>query len=49
MQSETKLDIVSKHWCELEVDTNKHEHLNLVFANHKEEDEIYFLTSIEID
>jgi hypothetical protein len=25
---------VSKHWCKLEVDTNNHEDLNLVFANH---------------
>jgi hypothetical protein len=39
---------VSKHWCQLEIDTNKHEDLNLVFANHREEDEIYPLTTIEI-
>jgi hypothetical protein len=39
---------VSKHWCKLEVDTNKHEDLNLVFANHGEEDEIYHLTTIEV-
>ncbi len=26
---------VSKHWCNLEIDTNKHEDLNFVFANHK--------------
>ncbi len=38
---------VSKHWCNLEIDTNKHEDLNLVFANHWEEDEIYPLTTIE--
>jgi hypothetical protein len=39
---------VSKHWCNLEIDTNKHEDLNFVFANHGEEDEIYPLTTIEI-
>jgi hypothetical protein len=39
---------VSKHWCNLEIDTNKHEDLNFVFAHHKEEDEIYPLTTIEI-
>jgi hypothetical protein len=39
---------VSKYWCELEFDTNKHVDLNLVFANHREEDEIYPLTTIEI-
>jgi hypothetical protein len=39
---------VSKHWYELELDTNKHEDLNLVFANHREEDAIYPLTTIEI-
>jgi hypothetical protein len=39
---------VSKHWCKLEVDTNKHKDLNLVFANHGQEDEIYPLTIIEI-
>jgi hypothetical protein len=39
---------VSKHWCELELDTNKHENLNLVFAKHGEEEEIYPLTKIEI-
>jgi hypothetical protein len=38
---------VSKHWCKLKVDTNKHEDLNLMFANHGEEDEIYPLTTIE--
>jgi hypothetical protein len=31
---------VSKHWCKLEVDTNKHEDFKVVFANHLEEDEI---------
>jgi hypothetical protein len=34
---------VSKHWCNLEIDTNKHDYWNLVFA-----DEIYPLTTIEI-
>jgi hypothetical protein len=40
---------VSKHRCELELDTNKHEDLSLVFANHREEDEIHSLTTIEIE
>jgi hypothetical protein len=31
---------VSKHWCNLEIDTNKHKDLNFAFANHGEEDEI---------
>ncbi len=39
---------VSKHWCNLEIDTNKHEDLSFAFVNHKEEDEIYPLTTIEI-
>jgi hypothetical protein len=39
---------VSKHWCKLEEDTSKHEDLSLVFANHREEDEIYPLTKIKI-
>jgi hypothetical protein len=39
---------VSKHWCKLKVDTNKHEDLNLVIANNREEEEIYPLTTIEI-
>jgi hypothetical protein len=38
---------VSKHWCNLEIDTNKHKDLNFAFANHGEEDEIYPLTTIE--
>jgi hypothetical protein len=38
----------SKHWCNLEIDTNKPKDLNFVFANHGEEDEIYLLTTIEI-
>ena len=39
---------VSKHWCNLEIDTNKHEDLNFAFANNREEDKIYPLTTIEI-
>ncbi len=39
---------VSKHWCNLEIDTNKHGDLNFVFANLGEEDEIYLVTTIEI-
>ncbi len=45
----------SKNWCDLDLDTDKldlytdkHDDWNLVFAHHKEEDEIYPLTSIEI-
>jgi hypothetical protein len=48
MHSETKLDGSLKIWYKLEVDTNKHEDLNLVFTNYREEDEIYPLTTIEI-
>jgi hypothetical protein len=40
---------VSNHWCNVETDnTTKHEDLILVFANHREEDEIYPITTIEI-
>jgi hypothetical protein len=39
---------VSKHWCNLEIDTNKPKDLNFTFANHREEDKIYALTTIEI-
>jgi hypothetical protein len=39
---------VSKHGCNLEIDTNKPEDLKFVFNNHREEDEIYPLTTIEI-
>ncbi len=46
MQSETKLG--GSLWCNLEIDTNKHEDLNSVFANYREEDQIYPLTTIEI-
>ena len=48
MQSETKLDDSLKHWCNLAIDTNKHEDLNFAFANHREEDEIYPLITIKI-
>jgi hypothetical protein len=39
---------ISKHWCNLEIDTYKYEDLKFVFANHREEDEIYPLTTVEI-
>ncbi len=39
---------VSKHLCVLELDTNKHEELNLVFVHHGEEDEIHHLITIKI-
>jgi hypothetical protein len=39
---------VSKHWCNLDIDTNKHEDLNHVIANHREKNEVYPLTTIEI-
>ncbi len=48
---------VLKNWCELYIDidtdnqdlyTNKHDDWNFVFAHHKEEDEVYPLTIIEI-
>jgi hypothetical protein len=45
----------SKNWFKLDIDsddldsyTNKHDDWNLVFAHHKEEDEVYPLTLIEI-
>jgi hypothetical protein len=38
---------VSKRWCELEIDTNQKD-LNLVFANHGEEDKKFPLATIEI-
>ncbi len=47
-QSETKLDDSFKYLWNLEIDTDKQENLNFVFANHGEEDEIYPLTTIEI-
>jgi hypothetical protein len=44
-----------KNWCELDIDsdyldsyTDKHDDWNLVFAHHKEENEIYPLTLTEI-
>ncbi len=39
---------VSKHWWNLEIDTDIHKDLNFAFANCREEDEIYPLTTIEI-
>jgi hypothetical protein len=39
---------VSKHWCNLNIDTHKLEDLNFAFATHREEDKIYPLTNIEI-
>jgi hypothetical protein len=39
---------VSKHWCNLEIDTYKPKNLNFAFANHAEKEEIYPLTTIEI-
>jgi hypothetical protein len=45
---------VSKNWCKLDIDsdnldlyTDKHDDLNLVFAHHEEEDEIFPLTLTE--
>jgi hypothetical protein len=37
----------SKHWCNVETDDTTKD-LNLVFATHGEEDEIYPITTIEI-
>jgi hypothetical protein len=39
---------VSKHWCNLNIDTHKPEDFNFAFANHGEEEEVYPLTTIEI-
>ncbi len=39
---------VSKHWCNLEIDTNKHKDLNFVFVTQGKEDEIYPLTTVEL-
>jgi hypothetical protein len=46
---------VLKNWCELDIDTeflesctDKHDDWNLAFAHHKEEDEMYSLTTREI-
>jgi hypothetical protein len=42
MRLKTKLVDTLKHWCNVETDdTTKHEDLNLVFATHGEENEIY--------
>ena len=38
----------SKHWYQLEIDTNKHKDLNFLFRNHGEEVEKKPLTTIEI-
>ncbi len=46
---------ISKNWCKLDIDmenldlyTDKHDDWNLVFVHHKEEDEVYLLTIVEI-
>ncbi len=46
---------VLKNWCKLDIDsdnldsyTNKHDNWNLVFAHHKEEEEVYPLILTEI-
>ncbi len=46
---------VLKNWCKLHIDsdnldsyTDKHDDWNLVFAHHKEEEEVYPLTLTEI-
>jgi hypothetical protein len=39
---------VSKHWCNLNIDTHKPEDLIFAFVNHGEEEEIHHLTTIEI-
>jgi hypothetical protein len=39
---------VSKHWSELELDTNKQDDFDLLFANRREEEEIRPLTTKEI-
>ncbi len=46
---------VLKKWCKLDIDsdnldsyTDKHDDWNLVFAHHKEEEEVYPLTLTEI-
>ncbi len=46
---------VSKNWCKLDIDsdnldsyTDKHNNWNLVFAHHKEEENIYPLRLTEI-
>jgi hypothetical protein len=46
---------VLKNWCKLDIDsdnldsyTNRHDDWNLMFAHHKDKDEIYPLTLTEI-
>jgi hypothetical protein len=39
---------ISKKWCNLKIDTNKHADLIFLFTTLREEDEIYPLTTIEI-
>jgi hypothetical protein len=39
---------VSKLWCNLEIDTDKPKDLNFALSNHREEDEIYPLATMEI-
>jgi hypothetical protein len=46
---------VLKNWCKLDIDsdnldsyTDKHDDWNLVFAHHKEEEEVYPLTLTKI-
>ncbi len=39
---------VSKHWCNLNIDTHNPKDLNFLFETHREEEEIYPLTTIEI-
>jgi hypothetical protein len=39
---------VSKHWCNLNIDTHKPKDSNFAFANHGEEEERNPLTTIEI-
>ncbi len=39
---------VSKHWCNLNIETHQTKDLNFAFANHGEEEEIYPLTTTEI-
>jgi hypothetical protein len=34
---------VSKYWCQLLIDSSKHEDVNLMFANHEEGDKIYHM------
>jgi hypothetical protein len=54
-QRQCWMTALKKNWCKLDIDsdnldsyTNKHDDWNLVFAHHKEEEEVYPLTSSEI-